>query len=302
VNGWLRHHAHSAGRSFTRLATAPVSAILSALVIGATLALPLSGYTLVVNLEGLLPALAQRAEVNVFLAPGTQRADAEEVARGLRQYEGVMEVRFVSKESALAGLKRSAGLADIIGALPENPLPDAFVVVLARNDGDLGERVAAKARSFKNVAQVQADSGWMRTVQALLGLGRTAVALLAVLLGGALVAVTFNTIRLQILTQRAEIEVSRLVGATDAYIRRPFLYFGSLQGALGGLVAIAIVAGALAVLDQDVASVAAFYGSTVRLRLPDWQDCTGVVVAAALLGWLGAAISVSRHLRSEALQ
>jgi cell division transport system permease protein len=297
VNAWLRHHLHSAAQSSARLAAAPLASLLSVLVIGITLALPLGGYALLSNLQGLLPALTYRAEVSVFLAAGTERAEAEDVARGLRAHEGVQEVRFVSRESALAGLKKSAGLAEVIGALPENPLPDAFVVVLTGHDGDLAERVAARARTLKNVAYAQADSAWIQRLNAFLGVGRTAVVLLAMVLGLALVAVIFNTIRLQILTQRDEIEVSRLVGATDAYIRRPFLYFGSLQGALGGLAALGIVAGGLAALNRDVSTLSGLYGTAFQLQLPEWRHCAALVLASALLGWLGAAASVSKHLR-----
>jgi cell division transport system permease protein len=297
MKAWLRHHRHSALRSLGRLTGSAAGSLLGVLVIGVTLALPLGGYTLVINLERLLPAFSPKAEVSVFLAPGTQHAEAEYVARSLRTQDGVKEVRFVSKEIALAALKRSAGIADVVGVLRENPLPDAFVVVLASNDGDLGERVAARARTLRNVAQAQTDSAWMRKLEMLFGLGRTAVALLGLLLGLALVAVTFNTIRLQILTQRDEIEVSRLVGATEAYVRRPFLYFGSIQGLLGGLAALAIVALAVTALNRDVAALAALYGTTAQLDLPHWTDCAGVLAMAGFLGWMGAAISVSRHLR-----
>src|SRR5690606_16671515 len=121
--------------------------------------------------------------------------------------------------------------------------------------GSRSGRIAEAARRLPKVSHVQADAAWAERLDALLALGRSALALLALLLGLALVAVTFNTIRLQILTQRAEIEVSRLVGATDAYIQRPFFYFGVLQGLLGGLLALAIVAGSLVLLDPDVAAL-----------------------------------------------
>jgi len=302
MSAWLRHHGHSAVQSLRRLASAPLASLLSVLVIGVTLALPLGGYTVFSNLQGLLPVWAYRADISVFLATGTERAKAEQVARGLRAQEGVKEVHFVPRESALAGLKKSSGLADVIAALPENPLPDAFVVVLQRNDGALAERVALHARSLQYVSYAQVDSAWIHRLNALLGVGRTAVYLLSLVLGLALVAVTFNTIRLQVLTQRDEIEVSRLVGATDAYIRRPFLYFGGVQGALGGLAALGIVAGGLAALNRDVSTLAALYGVVFRLELPDWPYCAVPVLAAAALGWLGAAASVSKHLQDMTLR
>jgi cell division transport system permease protein len=122
--------------------------------------------------------------------------------------------------------------------------------------------------------------------------------LLTALLGFGLVAVTFNTIRLQILTQRAEIEVSKLIGATDAFIRRPFYYMGLLQGLAGGVVALGIVAAALALLNREVRRLAESYGSGFRFELLGAGDALGVVLFAGLLGLLGAQLSVARHLRA----
>jgi cell division transport system permease protein len=122
------------------------------------------------------------------------------------------------------------------------------------------------------------------------------VAVLAALLAFGLVAVTFNTVRLQILTQRDEIEVSKLIGATDAYIRRPFFYQGALTGLAGGLAAVGIVAASVAVLNVEVARLAATYGADFRLGLPGVGDLVAVLIFAGGLGWVGAWLSVSRHL------
>jgi cell division transport system permease protein len=147
------------------------------------------------------------------------------------------------------------------------------------------------------VVHVQVDSAWVQRLDALLRLGRTAVALLAVLLCLALVAVTFNTIRLQILTHADEIEVSRLIGATDAYVHRPFFYLGSLFGALGGIAALAIVFLALGVLNRDLAPLAASYGSGFRLEFPRLGESLSLLIFSAALGWLGSRFAVSMHLQ-----
>ena len=144
---------------------------------------------------------------------------------------------------------------------------------------------------------MQADAAWARRLTALAAIGRLAIWLLSALLGIGLVAVTFNTIRLQILTQREEIEVSKLIGATDAFIRRPFYYLGLLQGLAGGLVALAIVLAGLALLNHEVQALADSYGSTFRFGFLAPGDAVAVVLFAGLLGWLGAQLSVSRHLR-----
>src|SRR2546425_8277855 len=169
-------------------------------------------------------------------------------------------------------------MQEVIASLRRNPLPDAFVVTLAASDPALADQLELQFKSLSKVAHVQADSAWVRRLDALLRLGRTAVVLLSALLGLALVAVTFNTIRLQILTQRDEIDLCRLIGATHAYIRRPFFYLGSLLGLLGGVAALAIVLAALAILNRDLLQLAPMSGSDLRLRFAKLEE---MIVALA---------------------
>jgi cell division transport system permease protein len=172
------------------------------------------------------------------------------------------------------------------------------VLTLSVSEAETVERLQRDLRSLPKVAYVQIDSAWVQRLEALLGLGRTTVAVLAVLLALALVAVTFNTIRLQVLTHADEIEVSRWVGATDAYVRRPFFYLGSMLGLLGGVAALVIVFTAVAVMNRDLVPLGALYGTAVSLQPPGWRVGAGALVVSAALGWLGAYISVSRHLHS----
>ena len=146
------------------------------------------------------------------------------------------------------------------------------------------------------VAHVQLDSAWVKRLETLVALGRTAVLILTALLAFGLVAVTFNTIRLQILTQKDEIEVSKLIGATDAFIRRPFFYLGLAQGALGALAALAIVYACMRILNRSILELAQLYGSDFRLTFLGFADCLALLSFADILGCLGAYMSVSRHL------
>jgi cell division transport system permease protein len=296
---WLRHHGQSFVQTARKLAGAPVSSALNILVIAIALSLPLMGYVLLANLQGVLHGLPVDEQISVFLDPAAARRDAQELEHLLRSQAGVSEVRFVSKEAALGRLKRTAQLEDIVALLRTNPLPDALIVTLAGATPGVSERVAAAARSHRMVNHVQADADWARRLKALLNLGRTGLVLLSGLLGVALVAVIFNTIRLQILTQRAEIEVSRLVGATDDYIRRPFFYLGMLQGLLGGLVALGLVTASLAFLDGDVATLSGLYGTGFRLSGLAGSDSAAFLLFGVLLGWLGAHLSVSMHLHQS---
>ena len=223
-------------------------------------------------------------------------ADVAAVEQRLKSNSEIGRVEFIGRDQALTRLKRSAGLADVLANLGRNPLPDAFVVTARRNEPATLQALHDQARKWPKVEHVQLDAEWARRLDAALDVGRTVVTLLAVLLAVALVAVTFNTIRLQILTRRDEIEVSKLIGATNPFIRRPFLYFGALQGLAGGLAAWAIVASAVLVLNIQLEDLTGLYGITFKLEWPGLDDTIILLGFAAVLGWLGAWLSVSRHL------
>lgn len=293
---WLRHHRASFALTVSRLAQSPAATLLNVLVIGTALALPLAGYCVLTDVRALAGGVSVEPQISVFLAPGTSARDVAALEDRIKGSPGVRGLRFVSRDSALADLKRDPAVAELAATLRENPLPDAFVVGVADADATVLQRLEHDFRTLPNVVHVQTDSAWVRRLEALLDLGRSVVLLLATLLGAALVAVTFNTIRLQIVTHADEIEVSRLVGATDAYVRRPFLYLGSALGALGACAALAIVAATLVVLNRHLAPVAALYATALSLELPGWRTALATVAAAAGLGWLGAYLSVGRHL------
>lgn len=289
MNAWLRQHRQAFARALGRIG------VLNALVIGVALALPTGGYALLESLRALSGRLTLEPQISVFLPIEAKRADADALAAALRRDARVVRLRFVPREQALKELSSVQGVPELAAALGRNPLPDAFVVV-ARQESI--EPLAADLARLPNVAHVQADALWARRLAALERLARASVWILAALLGAALVAVTFNTIRLQILTQRDEIEVSKLIGATDAFIRRPFYYSGLIQGAVGGVLALGLVAASLALLNRQVRPLAESYGSAFRFSFFGPNDAAAVVLFAALLGWLGAYLSVSRHLRA----
>ncbi len=296
MRAWLRHHWQSLAQTAARLAGAPFSSLLNVLVIGIALALPLGGYALLVNMQGYVEGLAADPEISVFMSSDASKSDVAEVGRRLKGLTGVKALRFVPRDVALAGLKKTPGLADAVATLKNNPLPDAFIVALASRDTELAARIEDTLRALPRVAHVQSDMGWVQRIEAWLRVGRTGVMLLATMLSLALVAATFNTIRLQILTQRSEIEVAKLIGATDSFIRRPFFHFGAALGVLGGSAALAMVWGAFTLLNLDVAKLAGLYDSDFRLRFLEAADAVSLVAFSALLGWLGAFLSVSRHL------
>ena len=293
---WLRQHRQAIAAAFGKLAAQKSAALLNALVIGIALSLPAGGYALLASLRTIAPGTALEPQLSVFLRPETRRPEAEALGIRLKGDARVSEVRFVPREQALKELQTSEGLAEVIAALNRNPLPDAFVLRPRAAEATVLEALAAELLALPGVAHVQVDSAWARRLGAIAGTARLAIALLAALLAFGLVAITFNTIRLQVLTQRAEIEISRLIGATDAFIRRPFFYLGALQGFAGGLVALAILQGSLAALNVGVAELAASYGSSFRLAFLDPGDALAVLLFSANLGWFGAFLSVGKYL------
>jgi cell division transport system permease protein len=294
VRTWLRQHRVALARALRKLAAQRAATLLNALVIGVALSLPAGGYALLANLQGVAQRVSFEPQLSVFLKPEARRADLEP---RLHADPRVAGLRFVPRDEALAELRVAEGLADVVAALDRNPLPDTFVLRAARHGAPALEELAAAVRALPGVAQVQVDSAWAERLAALARTGRLALAGLAALLATGLVAVTFNTIRLQILTQREEIEVSQLLGATDAFVRRPFFYLGLLQGLAGGALALAILWGGLWVLNLGVRDLARAYGSSFELAFLPWGDALAVVAFSAFLGWFGALMSVSKYLR-----
>jgi cell division transport system permease protein len=296
VRSWLRDNLRALGDAGARLRASPLASLLNVVVIGVALSLPAGLYLNLSRLQSFTRQLSSDPQVSIFLSLDASAADVANVEQQLRTDTRVGSWRFIPRDRALSELKRSAGLGDVLDNLKQNPLPDAFVATARENKPETLERLRSEAGGWASVAHVQVDSEWARRLDAALRLGRTAAAILGGLLSAALVAVTFNTIRLQILTRREEIEVSKLIGATNPFIRRPFLYFGALQGLAGGLAAWLIVELATFLLNRDLAAMSTLYSTDFRLPGLGVEDAGSLLAFSAVLGWLGAWLSVTRHL------
>ncbi len=296
MNAWLSQHRAALASAFRRLWSTPLNTLLSLLVIGIALTLPGAGYVLLDNLRDLGRNASGVQQISLFMQIDAGKKDVAEIENRLRSAVSG-SWRFVPKEEALKRMQKSEGMAEIVASLPRNPLPDAFIVEPANNEPEALEVMRKEISSWPKVAHVQLDSAWVKRFDAFLKLGKLAIWMLAGIFAAGLVAVTFNTIRLQVLAQAAEIEVARMIGATDGFIRRPFYYFGALQGALGGLLAALLLAVALRQLAGPVGELAALYGGTFALKGPGLPDVAVLSGAGAFLGWLGAQLSVSLSLR-----
>lgn len=292
----LIEHLRVLRSTLRHLLLTPNATLLNILIIGIALSLPIGGYVLLKSVQTLGAQIAGTPQLSVFLSSGTAGGDIEHIGDKLKQHATIERVEFVSREIALKKLQQSAGLSDIIGGLSQNPLPDAFVIYPRESSVAALEGLRDELKSWQHFEHVQLDSAWVHKLEALLDFGRMAVVILAVLLSFALVAITFNTIRLQILTRREEIEVAKLIGATDAFIRRPFLYFGLTQGLLGGAAAWLLISGSLFLLNHTLSTLTQLYASDFSLQSLSAADSLTLLGFSAYLGWLGAWFSVSQHL------
>jgi cell division transport system permease protein len=296
---WLSHHQKAALLAIHRLTATPANSLLSVLAIGVALALPAGGQMLLANALSLAGTNSAAPQISIFMAGNADRKMAAEVESRLKKRGDLKRVQFLPREETLARMKANPGLRDVIEALPANPFPDAFVVSAADEGPEAMERLTVEFRQLPRVEHVQLDSAWVRRLDALLQLGRTAVLVLGVLLGAGLISISFSIIRMQVLTQRTEIEVSRLLGATDGFIQRPFLYFGLLLGLGGGVVAWLLVGAATLWLRAPLGELVRLYDLTLVLHSLDMRDSALLLGFASTFGWLGALISLKSHLRHD---
>jgi len=297
MSAWLSQHAQAFRSALRKLANQRASSLLNVLVIGIALALPAGGYVLLGNIQAVAARFSLEPQLSIFLGAEAKPADRDGLEKALRADARVGAIRFVSKEAALAELSKTEGVAEVAAALGRNPLPDSLVVRLRENRPQELEALAADMRKRLGVGHVQADTGWARRLAALIEIGRMGIVFFGLLLSTGMIAVTFNTIRLQVLMQREEIEVARLLGASDSFIRRPFYYVGALQGLGGGGIGLAILGAGHFLLNRGVRALSETYGSTFELSFLAMGDALAVTTFASVLGWLGAYLSVSIHLR-----
>ena len=292
---WLRHQKHALTSALHRLSAQPVATLLTALAMGVAISLPSGLYLMLGNLSRLAGDLPAQPEISVFLDNDVSSAQKQVIAARLKQPD-IEQARHVDKDEALAALSAAQDLTDITAGLTQNPLPDAWVVRPQASSREELTRISNDLAKLPGVAETHLDSQWAERLQAALAIGRTGVWMLAGLFAIALVAISGNAIRAQVLSRRDEIHVSRLIGATDRHIRRPFIYLGALQGLLGGLAAGGVLALAGWMLHAPIVHLSNLYGSAFQLQPPTAIEITIVLGLTTLFGWLGAWISVTRAL------
>src|SRR5512137_3218379 len=299
MNQWLERHVQTLVGSLGRLWSQPFATLLTVIVIGIALALPACLHVLVQNVRNASGGWSNALDISVYMKPEATLEQAKRAAERIRQRRDVDDVTLIEADAALAEFRRNSGFGAALDALKDNPLPHALVV---RPDAEFREAarvqtLSEELRKIEGVEIVQLDTEWVSRFNAILDVVRRGVFLAAGLFALGILVIVGNTIRLDIENRRDEIEVTKLVGGSDAFVRRPFLYNGVWYGLAGGITAGLIVAIVVAVLSAPVHRIAGLYGSQFQLQGVGLVGWLALLFGGALLGWLGSFIVATRELR-----
>ncbi len=295
-HAWLESHRASLVDSVGRLVKQPIGSFFTCLVMAVALSLPMGLALLLDNVERLGGSWQRAAQISLYLQLETDAAAGQALREQILEMPDVADAEWISREQALEEFQQLSGLGEALRELPDNPLPG--VVVVTPNEVDKAKLEALRQRlaELPGVEQAQLDLLWVERLAAILKLGDRFVFGLTLLLIATLLLVIGNTIRLHIENRRTEIEVVKLVGGTDGYVRRPFLYMGALYGLGAGLIAWLLLAYGLGWLNEAVIDLAGLYGSDFGLAGVPTEDGFSLVLGALLLGYIGAWLAVARHL------
>ncbi len=281
-----------------RLARQPFSTALTVLVLAIAIALPAGLRVLVNNAAALSGEWQSAADFTVYLKLSVRPERARALAHEIEAREDVASVQLIDRAAALAEFRAHSGFGEALEALDGNPLPDTLVVRPTSGVSADVAGIAAAIRALPETELVQLDTQWVARMRAMLAFADRIVDIATALLAAAVAIVVGNTIRLEINNRSAEIEVVKLVGGTDAFIRRPFLYLGLCYGLAGAAVAGLLIVGTLALLRPPVRELVGLYGSEFSLTGLSGRETVVMLAGGALLGWLGAGLATARHLRA----
>jgi cell division transport system permease protein len=300
LHAWLESHRASLADSLRRLGKQPIGSFFTCLVMAVALSMPMGLSLLLKNVEKLGGSWQRAAQISLYLKLDAGSKEGEALRDEIKGMPGVADAQYVSREQALEEFQQQSGLGEALRELPDNPLPGVVVVTPSEVDKPALEALRQRLAELPRVENAQLDLVWVERLAAILKLGDRFVFGLAVMLISALLLVIGNTIRLHIENRRVEIEVIKLVGGTDSYVRRPFLYMGALYGLGAGLLAWGILAFGLNWLNEAVVGLSGLYDSDFALGGVPASDGLSLLIGAVLLGYIGAWIAVARHLNELA--
>jgi len=299
MTAWLTRHVQTFVGALGRLTQHSLATLMTTLVIGIALALPACLHLLVTNAQRAVGGWNRAISVSVYLKQPTSVDEARRVAERIRQRRDLAEVELITAEDALKAFRTESGFGAAIDALNENPLPHSLLLRPgeAYATPEHLASLTADLRKMPSVDVVQLDTAWVERLNAILDGLRHGILLTGGLLAVGILVIVGNTIRLDIQNRRDEIEVTKLVGGSDAFVRRPFLYSGVWYGIGGGILAWVVAAIVLAALRDPVARIAGLYGSGFRLSGLGLEAGGILVGTGIVLGWLGSYVAANRHLR-----
>jgi len=297
VRRWFQLHVQNARDSLLELRSQPVATTLTVLVIGIALALPGTLNLVVQNGRNLAGNWESARDFSVYLTPGTDLSVAENLAGEIRKREEIETVQIIAAAEALAGFRESSGLSEVLDSLDSNPLPHTLIV--RPKDKASGEELAGIGKELDDrpeVDIVKIDTQWVERLNAILDFLNRVVIIATVLLVAAVIIIIGNTIRLDIQNRKDEIEVLKLLGASDGFVRRPFLYVGLWYGLIGGAVALALMVIGGWLITAPLERLIGLYESDLNLLGIDIRGVLTMIAGGILAGWGGAWTAVSRHL------
>jgi cell division transport system permease protein len=300
VRAYLRCNAQVLISSLGRLYRSPISTLMTAAVIGIALALPTGLLVLLDNLQRVSTGWDGSATISLFLEQSLDDEAAEALAAQLRNSPQIQELRHISRSEALEEFRALSGFGEALNSLEDNPLPAVLVVKPseAYSGADAAQALAETLRARPEVDMAQLDLQWVQRFTALMEIGRRGILVVGALLGLAVLLIVGNTIRLDIQSRRSEIEVTKLIGATDAFIRRPFLYTGLWYGIFGAGLAWMLVELSFWLIADPVEYLAGLYQSSFLLRTFDIDQVANLLLMGATLGLAGSWLAVGRHLNA----
>ncbi len=296
---WLGRHARTASGSIRRLLRQPFASLMIILVIAVTLAIPAALNLAIKNFSAISSGWDDALDFSVFLDSGVSTSEAEALAGLIAQRADVDDVRLISAEQALLEFKQQSGFGSALDHLPNNPLPHTLVVRPSpANTPQSMTLLREELDSLPETELVQVDTEWVQRFHAILEIIQRAILIGAGLLGAAIVVIIGNTIRLEIQNRRDEIEVTKLIGASNAFVRRPFLWSGFWFGLFGSALALGLVQWGLYLLRPAVARLAGLYQSGITMLTLDLRDSLTIIAIGVVLGLAGSWLAAARHMRS----
>ncbi len=296
MNHWLNHHAQAFKLVLSRMRQNTLSSLLISLVIGVAMCIPALFYVGVDNLSTLTHHMQNDNEISLFLKLDVSSENIEQIEQLLSKHPNIQKHRLVTKEEAWQQLQAKSDTNPAIQELSKNPLPDAFFIQANKVEPEALDSLRLELQAIEGVDQAVFNADWTKRLAVLLALGEKIIYFVAALLAIALLVIIGNTVRMQILTQKDEIEVSKLIGATNSFIRMPFLYAGVLYGAFGALFAIVMMASIIMIFNHSVAQLSDLYSSDFRLTIFDSKLFLSMTGIAIFIGWLGSYIAVNRAI------